>query len=107
MIALDNGFSVFTKIYMPWYMPEVQYALQDMVALNGSFYLNCDVNKFFTVMTALISFEGLSEMGSRAAGSYFFEFATLKEVWADPQASSFAFGTALGGLFGNITNYHI
>jgi hypothetical protein len=23
MIALDNSFSVFTKIYMPWYLPEV------------------------------------------------------------------------------------
>lgn len=107
MIALDNGFSIFTKIYMPWYLPEVQYAIQDMVALNGSFYLNCDVNKFFTNMTALISYEGVFEMASRTAGSYFFEFQTLKDVWADPNASSFAIGTAFGGMFGNVSNYHI
>jgi hypothetical protein len=78
-----------------------------MVALNGSFYLNCNVNKFFTVMTALISYEGISEMGSRGVGSYFFEFQALKEAYADPQASSFAFGTAFGSFFGVLTDYHI
>lgn len=107
MIAVDNSFSVFTKIYMPWYLPEAQYTLQDVTALNGSFYLDCDVNKFFNIMTALISLEGISELGSRSLITYFFEYKTFKNTLSDPQSTSFAVGTAFGALLGNVVDYHI
>jgi len=75
--------------------------------LNGQFYVDCDVNKFFDSMTTLISSEGLSSLGARAMGTYFFEYADFNEKRADPNASAFATAASFGKLFGAVTNYHI
>lgn len=58
-------------------------------------------------MTTLISSEGLSSLGARAMGTYFFEYADFKEKRADPDASAFATAASFGKLFGAVTNYHI
>ena len=41
-------------------------------------------------MTTLISSEGLSSLGARAMGTYFFEYADFNEARADPNVSAFA-----------------
>lgn len=107
LIASDNGLSVLTKIYMPWYLSEAQLLLQDTIALQASFYTECEVNKFFNTMTHLVSAEGVSEMGARASGAFLFEYNTFKEERANPAASSFQKGTAFGRLFATIADYHI
>jgi len=58
-------------------------------------------------MTTLISSEGLSSLGARAMGTYFFEYADFNEKRADPNASAFATAASFGKLFGAVTNYHI
>jgi len=107
LTASSNFFFVLSKMYMPWYVPEAQLVIQDNVALLGGFYTDCDINKFFDSMTTLISSEGLATLGSRAGGSYFFEFSSFKEMRADPMASTFVKAEKFGKLFGAVTNYHI
>jgi hypothetical protein len=51
LIASDNGLSILTKIWMPWYLSEAQLILQDTIALQAGFYSRCDVDKFFASMT--------------------------------------------------------
>jgi hypothetical protein len=70
--GFSNLFYVLTRMYMPWYMGEAQLAMQDTIALFGSVYIECDVNKFFDSMTTLFSVEGVSSLGARGGGAYFF-----------------------------------
>lgn len=58
-------------------------------------------------MTTLISSEGLSSLGARAMGTYFFEYADFNKARADPNVSAFAKAESFGRLFGAVTNYHI
>ena len=74
LIASDNGLSILTKVYMPWYLSEAQLIMQDSIALNAGFYVSCDVNKFLGNMTQLVSAEGISEMIARAGGAFYFEY---------------------------------
>jgi hypothetical protein len=75
LITSSNFFFIASKLYLPYYLPEFQLVLQDNVALIGGLYTDCDVNKFFDSMTTLISSEGVSSLGARAGGSYFFQYA--------------------------------
>ena len=107
LTASSNFFFVLSKMYMPWYVPEAQLVIQDNIALMGGFYTDCDVNKFFDSMTTLFSSEGLATLGSRAGGSYFFEYSSFNEMRSDPMASTFVKAEKFGKLFGAITNYQI
>lgn len=106
-VAGSNLFYVLSKLYLPWYAPEVQLVLQDNIALLGGFYIDCDVNKFFDSMTTLFSEEGLSAAGARGTSVYMFEYGKYKDIKKDPLSSTYQKGVAQGKLFGSITNYHI
>merc|ERR1712166_836670 len=81
MISTDNASSMLTKLWAPWYWSEAQLTLQDTIALNAGFYTECDVNKFFNNMSHLATAEGLSEMGARGSGAFFFQYKQyLKDV---------------------------
>ena len=71
--AWVNGVDVFAKIYMPWQWPRGQTVLQDIVASGTIVEMDCDLQKPLATITALISYEGLSEMGARLAGAAPFE----------------------------------
>jgi hypothetical protein len=107
LIASSNLFYVLTKSFIPWYVPEVQLVLQDNVALVAGYYKDCEINKFFDTMTTLISSEGLSTLGARAAGAYYFEYKNFTKTWSDDDATTFDKGSSFGSLFGALTNYHI
>ena len=102
-----NLFFVLTKTYMPWYVPEAQLVVQDFIALNGGFYTECDLNKFFDSMTTLFSDEGLSQAGARATATYPFEYRAFTKAFADPDMPSFIKYQKFGKLFGAVTNYYI
>jgi hypothetical protein len=89
LISVDNASSMATKLWAPWYWSEAQLTMQDTIALNAGFYTECDVNKFFNSMSHLATAEGLSEMGARASGAFFFQYKQYKKDVAVPSASSF------------------
>ena len=94
-------------MYMPWYIPEVQLIIQDNIALFGGFYHDCDMNKFFDSMTAVISQEGLSAMGTRLAVASKFEYKAYQDMKANPQSTNFQKSAAFGKAFGAITQYSL
>ena len=107
LYASSNLFFVLSKMYMPWYVPEAQLVLQDSIALFGGFYHDCDMNKFFDSMTAVISQEGMSALGTRFAVASKFELAKYKEMKEAPQSTSFMKAAAFGKAFGAITQYSL
>lgn len=107
ILALDNGFSVYTKLYLPFYWSDAQLVTQDSIALYAGAYTECDVNKFFNSMSHLASSEGISEMGARGSGAYMFQFKDYKKVMADPSSTRFQKGVAWGSLFSTIADYTI
>lgn len=94
-------------MYMPWYVPEAQLVLQDSIALFGGFYQDCDMNKFFDSMTAVISQEGMSALGTRYAVASKFELKKYKEIKEVPSSSNFMKAAAFGKAFGAITQYSL
>ena len=110
LYASSNLFFVLSKMYMPWYLPEVQLIIQDNIALFGGFYHDCDMNKFFDSMTAVISQEGMSALATRAMVASKFEYKAykdLKEQKGPKKATNFQKSAAFGKAFGAITQYSL
>ena len=94
-------------MYMPWYVPEGQLAVQDNIALFGSIYHDCDANKFFDSMTTLLSQEGLSAAGTRLMVVREFEWKKYSKISDDPYSTSFVRQAAFGKVFSALTQYTI
>ena len=92
---------------MPWYLPELQLVSQDSIAVAGTFYVDCEINKLFDQLTGLISSEGLSAAASRFAGSYFTDYQQYLAVGDDFLASSFEIGESTGKLARSLLNFSI
>ena len=78
---------IVLRSYMPWYWSELMINFQDSNALLGNFYLECKLDKCFTSISHIASVEGLTELGSRAAGSPM-EFLALIDAMDDPLMST-------------------
>jgi hypothetical protein len=61
----------------------------------------------FNTVTQLITTEGLSLLGSRVAGSYFFEISAAMDAWNNPSLSRVDKGYAYGRALSVILNYTI
>jgi hypothetical protein len=73
IISLDTGSDLLKKIYIPAYWAELQVQTQDIIAISSAFYVDCSVDKFFNTVTHLVSNEGVSELGGRLGGAWYFE----------------------------------
>ena len=77
LISFDTFTIVIAHLYLPWYWADFQVVLMDTTTLMSSLYSKCEIDKFLTTSTKFITIEGLSELGSRALGAIFFEYADL------------------------------
>ena len=77
LISFDTFTVVLMHIYLPWYWSDFQVILMDTITLGSGLYSTCDIDKFLTTTTKFITVEGLAELGSRALGAIFFEYADV------------------------------
>jgi hypothetical protein len=105
--AWVNGVDDFKKIYMPWVWPQVQVAIQDVVATGQVVIYDCNVNALFTTLTHLITTEGIAELGARIAGAAGFEMVNMITLWTDETVSSYKKAESLGKVLSAILNYTI
>lgn len=100
-----NGVDDISKIYMPWYWPEVSVSLTDIVATGQRVIYGCDVNKLFTTLTHLITTEGIAEAGARIAGAAPFEMSAMIASFNDDTASTYKKALGLGKVLSTLLNY--
>lgn len=72
--------------------------IQSWIQLSTSVYANCDAQKFFNTVTALITGEGSSTLAARLAGGFIFELPQYIAQFTDATQSDFMRYNALGKI---------
>ena len=105
--AWVNGIDDAVKIYLPWYWPEIQVALQDIIYSGQTVIYDCDVNQLFTTLSHLVSTEGVAEIGARIAGAAPFQIADMIAVFQEEDVSTYRKAYKLGQVVSVVLNYTI
>ena len=88
IIGLDTASDIMRKIYISAYWAELQVQQQDLIAITSALYVDCSVDKLFTVISHVISSEGQTELYARATGAFFFEIKEAQDAWNNPDKYS-------------------
>lgn len=102
-----NSIDAFPKIYLPWVWPLLQAVIQDIIAGGSAVIYDCDANKLFLTLTHLITTEGLSELGARAAGAAPFELYQLIVTFQDETIVAQEKARQCGKLTATLLNFYI
>ena len=64
---------LFETIYLPKTWADLGVVFSSYISTSASVTSNCNVQKLFNIVTALISGEGAALLGSRVAGGMIFD----------------------------------
>ena len=105
--AAINTIDTVKKIYLPYYWPNFQANIQDMLASGSGAVQDCDLNRLFSTVTKMITTEGLTELAARLAGAAAFELFDMIKILGEKTESPGAKARSVGRFLATTLNYHI
>jgi hypothetical protein len=81
--------------------------VQNWIQLSTGVYANCDAQKFFNTVTALITGEGSSTLAARLAGGFIFELPSYIDQFTNDSNTQFTKWNAVGKICQLVFNYSI
>ena len=106
-MELNTISQLLTQFYDPRLWADAIMGVQNWVQLSTSVYANCDAQKLFNTVTALITTEGASTLGARLTGGFISDMPMNINTFLDSDKSEFDRFRALGNLFQTVFNYSI
>lgn len=98
---------LLAQIYIPSKWADMMMGVQDWVKMSTAVYANCDIQKFFNTMTAVITGEGSSTMAARLAGGFIMELPGYIGTMTDATVSDFIRFNAAGKTVQLVFNYSL